>query len=147
MKKTFVGFSLLILILTSFPLFGSDVEWMSDFEEAQKIAAEKNLPILANFSGSDWCRWCIKLADEVFSKEAFKEYASEHVILFVADFPRNTKLPEKTAEQNEALAKKYGIRGLPTVLLLDKEGKLLGQTGYKPGGSEAYVTHLKDLLK
>ncbi len=31
--------------------------WTMDFEAAKKIAAEKNLPLLLNFTGSDWCGW------------------------------------------------------------------------------------------
>jgi len=46
--------------------------WFTDFEQAKKAAADKNLPILADFSGSDWCGWCIRLDKEVFSQEDFQ---------------------------------------------------------------------------
>lgn len=121
--------------------------WTTDFEEAKKLAAEKGLPILADFSGSDWCGWCIKLDKEVFSEKAFKDYAKDSVILFLADFPRSKEQPEAVVKQNQALAKQYAVRGYPTVLLLDKSGAVLGRTGYRRGGAEAYVTHLKTLVK
>lgn len=126
--------------------FGAE-GWLTDFEAAKKLAAEKNVPILADFSGSDWCGWCIKLDNEVFSKDVFKEYAKDNVILFLADFPSRKPQPEEVKKQNEALKNKYGIRGFPTVLLLDAEGKVLERTGYQQGGAEAYVEHIKDLLK
>ena len=40
-------------------------DWLTDFEAAKKRAAERQVPILADFSGSDWCGWCIKLDREV----------------------------------------------------------------------------------
>ena len=121
--------------------------WMTDFEAAKKQAAEKNLPILADFAGSDWCGWCIKLDNEVFSKDAFKEYAKDNLVLFLADFPSRKPQPEEVKKQNEALKNKYGIRGFPTVLLLNADGTVINQTGYQSGGPEAYVEHIKELLK
>jgi protein disulfide-isomerase len=120
--------------------------WLTDFEAAKKLAAERKLPILADFSGSDWCGWCIKLDKEVFSKKSFQEYAAGNVVLFLADFPSRKQLPDKVKAQNEKLVELYGIRGFPTVLLLDATGKVLGRTGYQRGGPEAYVKHLKKLL-
>ena len=125
---------------------GGDV-WLTDFEAAKKLAAEKNLPILVDFSGSDWCGWCIKLDNEVFSQDAFKAYAKDNLVLFLADFPNSKPQPAEVKEQNEALAEKYGIRGFPTVLLLDAEGNVLNRTGYQRGGAEKYVEHIKELLQ
>lgn len=126
--------------------FGAE-GWLTDFEASKKLAAENNLPILVNFSGSDWCGWCIKLEKEVFSKDAFKEYAKDNVVLFLADFPNSKPQSDEVKAQNDALAKKHGVRGFPTVLLLDAEGNVLEKTGYKAGGPEKYVDHIKDLLK
>ncbi|HKL21007.1 MAG TPA: thioredoxin family protein, partial [Tichowtungia sp.] len=64
-----------------------------------------------------------------------------------ADFPRSKPQPEDIQKQNKALSQKYGVRGFPTVLLLNAGGEVLGRTGYQRGGPEAYVKHLKDLLK
>lgn len=121
--------------------------WLTDFEKAKQVAAEKNLPILVDFSGSDWCGWCIKLDNEVFTKAEFKAYAKEHVVLFVADFPNSTPQSAEVKEQNQALSKRYGIRGFPTVLLLRADGTVIGQTGYQAGGPVSYIEHLKSLLK
>ena len=136
-----------LAILLSGVCVAEEGAWLTDFVKAKEEAAKREVPILVNFSGSDWCGWCIKLDKEVLAKKAFLSYAKENLVLFNADFPSKTKLPEATAKQNKALQKEYKIKGFPTVLILDAEGKLLGQTGYRKGGPEAYVKHLKELTK
>ena len=120
--------------------------WETDFSKAKARAAEKNLPILIDFTGSDWCGWCIRLDDEVFSQAAFKKYAKENLVLFIADFPQSKPQSAKVRAQNKILASKYGIRGYPTIILVDIEGKVLGTTGYKEGGPVPYIKHIKALL-
>jgi len=120
--------------------------WLTDMKEAKKQAAARNVPILADFSGSDWCGWCIKLDSEVFSRKEFKEFAKDNLVLLLVDFPNGKKQSKKVASQNKALAEKYKVQGFPTVLLLDKEGNTLAQTGYRDGGAEKYIKHIKKLL-
>jgi len=122
-------------------------EWLTDFNKAKKEAAEKKLPILADFSGSDWCGWCIKLDKEVFSQKEFKAFAKEKLILFLADFPREKELKAEVRAQNEQLRQAYGVEGFPTVLLLDAGGKGIARTGYRRGGVVGYVEYLDKLLK
>ncbi len=121
-------------------------DWLTDFAAATKLATEKNLPILVDFSGSDWCGWCIKLDNEVFSKDEFAKYAKDNLVLFMADFPRRTKLAPELSKQNQELMQRYGVRGFPTVLVLDAAGKQIGRTGYQPGGPEKYIEHIKEIL-
>ena len=124
-----------------------EVTWLTNFEAAQKLAKEKNLPILADFTGSDWCKWCIRLDHEVFSKNEFKKYAKNNLVLLMVDFPSKKNQPQAEKDQNIVLEQKYGVQGYPTVLLLDTEGKETARTGYKRGGASVYVYHLKELLK
>lgn len=123
-----------------------ELRWETNIDEAKKRAADEGKPILVDFTGSDWCGWCIRLKDEVFSKDEFKAYAGENLVLLEIDFPRRTELPRQQAVHNQELMQKYGVRGFPTILLIDEEGEVLGRTGYRPGGPEAYVDHLKELL-
>lgn len=123
-----------------------EAKWLTDWAKAKELATKHNRPILINFSGSDWCGWCHKLEGEVFSKDAFLDYAKKNLVLFVADFPRSKPQKAEVKEQNAKLAKQYGIRGFPTILLVDSAGKALAQTGYQRGGAEKYVEHLKGLL-
>ncbi len=121
-------------------------EWLTDFEEAKLQAAEKKVPILANFSGSDWCGWCIKLDSEVFSKEEFLSYAKDNLVLLTLDFPSHKKQEKAIADQNKDLAARYGIKGYPTILVLDATGKEIARTGYRKGGPAGYVEHIKELV-
>lgn len=120
--------------------------WLTDLSEVQAKAKEEGKPILMDFTGSNWCGWCIKLKKEVFSKPAFVDYANEHLILMTVDFPQGLKQEDSLKEQNNKLLDAYGVNGFPTIILVDFEGKVLGKTGYKRGGPEAYVAHLKGLL-
>lgn len=168
MKKTIALFLALFLAATASPLLAEEAvkggaapaetaaaapageaaahEWLEDYEAAKKIAAEKKIPILIDFSGSDWCGWCVKLEQEVFSQDAFKAYAKDNLVLVLADFPQAKPQDEKVKEQNTKLQEAFKIQGYPTVVLVDAEGKELARTGYKKGGPEAYVAHLKELL-
>lgn len=121
-------------------------DWLEDFEAAKKIAAEKKIPILIDFSGSDWCGWCVKLDQEVFSQEAFKAYAKENLVLMLADFPNAKPQDAAVKEQNAKLQEKFKIQGYPTIVLVGAEGEEIARTGYRKGGPEAYVEHLKELL-
>ena len=104
--------------------------WHESFEAALQASAETGKPILADFTGSDWCSWCIKLKEDVFETPEFKEWARENVILLELDYPKRSMQSAAIRKQNSELKKRYGITGYPTVLLLDSEGEVLGKLGY-----------------
>lgn len=145
MKKTILA-SLLLALTVSLSTAAGD-EWMTDFEAAKQKAAAENKDLLVNFTGSDWCSWCIKLVDEVFKHDAFKKGVADNFVLVELDFPQDkSKLDESTQKQNEMLQEKYSIQGFPTILLLDDQGRPYAQTGYQAGGPEKYLVHLDKLL-
>jgi len=121
--------------------------WLTSYEEAQKEAQSKRKLLLMDFTGSDWCGWCIMLDKEIFSKPEFKEYANKNLVLLELDFPRAKKMPPETAAQNERLAIQYQISGFPTVLVFDSAGKQVGALGYTPGGPQAFIAQLERLRK
>jgi protein disulfide-isomerase len=121
--------------------------WTEDVDLAMEFAARTKRPILLDFTGSDWCGWCIKLDDEVFSKDAFKDYADKNLVLVAIDFPRSKKLPDEIKRRNSKLAQQYGVRGFPTIVILDPTGKKeLGRTGYARGGPAAFIAGVKKII-
>jgi protein disulfide-isomerase len=124
----------------------SETAWLPDFDAALALASEQNKHVLVDFSGSDWCGWCIKLDKEVLSQESFVEFADENLILVMVDFPRYKPQSAEQKQANEALARKYGVRGFPTVLIFNPQGELIEQTGYQRGGPEAYIEMIKGVI-
>jgi thiol-disulfide isomerase/thioredoxin len=99
--------------------------WTMDFDAAKQVAAEKKLPVLLNFTGSDWCGACKLMDKEVFSKPAWTAYATNTMMLVWIDFPGDpTLVPEKYVSRNADLDLAFGVEGkLPTYILLDDDGQ------------------------
>lgn len=126
--------------------FAGGEGWTSDFAAAKKQAAESKKDLLVDFTGSDWCGWCIKLVDEVFKHDAFKTGVKDTFVLVEVDFPKDkSKLSQESQQQNQGLSTRYGVKGFPTILLCDAEGRPYAKTGYQKGGPESYVEHLNKL--
>jgi thioredoxin-related protein len=121
--------------------------WLTSYDQAQKEAQAQHKLLLMDFTGSDWCGWCIRLDKEIFSKPEFQDYASKNLVLLELDFPRAKQMPPELAEQNERLAIQYQIQGFPTVMVLDSSGKAIGALGYTSGGPEAFIAQLEKLRK
>ena len=146
MKKIAVG------LLASWALLhagAEELQWMTDLPKAQAKAKEEKKLVLMDFTGSDWCGFCIKLNKEVFSKSEFTEYAKKNLVLVEVDFPTKKELSAAQKKANAALKEKYQINGYPTIILLDAEGKKLGEVrGYHPGsGPTAYIGELEKAKK
>jgi protein disulfide-isomerase len=119
---------------------GESLVWQTDYTAAKSAATQQKKYILLDFTGSDWCPYCIKMDKEVFAKPAFSTFADQKLILVKLDFPRRTNQPAAEKSQNQELAKKYGIEGFPTYVLLDPSGKeVRRQVGYMDGGPEAFI--------
>lgn len=121
--------------------------WLVDLDEAYAISVKEGKPILANFTGSDWCGWCKKLDADVFTKPEFKTWAEKNVVLLELDFPRRKQLPQKNREQNAGMAQALGITGYPTIWVLNlskANGQYqvngLGKTGYTPTPQQFIAT-------
>ncbi|MES2995499.1 MAG: thioredoxin family protein [Verrucomicrobiota bacterium] len=128
------------------PLFAGGEGWSSDFEAAKKSAVENKTDLLIDFTGSDWCAVCIRLNEEVFSKDPFKSGVKDKFTLVEIDSPKDAaKLKEATKKQNAKLVGEYDVRGFPSIVLADSTGKPYAVTGYQEGGAEKYVAHLNEL--
>jgi protein disulfide-isomerase len=125
----------------------AEVAWLTDFEQAKQQAKTGHKLLLIDFTGSDWCGWCIRLRREVFSKPEFEEYANKNLILLEVDFPRAKEQTNSLRLQNQNLAQHYNIEGFPTIIVLNGEGKQVGVLGYMQGGAAAFISELEKLRK
>lgn len=119
---------------------------MTDFQAAKRVAEDRDKDLLVDFTGSDWCGWCIRLNKEVFSHDAFVRGVSDHFILVELNYPRDkSDQPKDLQIQNAALRELYQIEAFPTILLLDQQGRPYAKTSYQAGGPESYLKHLEEL--
>ena len=140
-KHTLAAF--VALMIAALPALAAP-KWYTDLDEAKAVAVKENKPLLVDFTGSDWCGYCIKLHAEVFDKPEFEAFAKNYVLVEL-DFPSKKPQPAEEKAKNKATQTKFGVSGFPTVLLIDaKSGEAYGrQSGYGPGtGPKAYIEKL-----
>ncbi|MBI9101509.1 MAG: thioredoxin family protein [Spirochaetales bacterium] len=146
--KRFTFFTMILIILTTgvFSLAAAETYppegWVTDINQAMKIAQEEEKLILVNFTGSDWCGWCMKLKDEVFTKSAWQEFAKENMVMLFLDFPSGITLSENQQVHNGTLAQVLGVRGYPTLIVLESDLTPRLQTGYTGMGPSEYAAHV-----
>ena len=145
LRSIFLGAALVAAFAVS-PAFAK-TGWLTDFKQAQEEAKANKKLLLVNFTGSDWCGWCIKLNREVFTKPEFQEYATKNLVLLEVDFPRGKELTASQKVQNQTLAQEFRVQGFPTLVVLDSEGRIIGILGYTPGGPAAFIAELAKLPK
>lgn len=114
--------------------------WGTDYNAALASALKENRNVLLDFTGSDWCGWCVKLKKDTFDQPAFKEYADKNLVLVEIDFPQGKSQKSEVKRQNESLQQQYQVQGFPTLVLLDPQGKIIKQqSGYIPGGPKGFI--------
>jgi len=129
----------------------SGAEWRHGAEQSTVAAAadqakREGKAVMFTFTGSDWCSWCMKLKQEVFSQPEFESFARDHLVLVEVDFPRRTAQSEALKMSNQEAAKKMGVTGYPTLVLFNSDGKEIGRSGYKQGGAAAFVRETTRLI-
>ena len=125
-----------------------DAQWLSNYNKALAQAKASNKNVLLDFTGSDWCPWCIRMEKEVLSTPQFKDYAGKNLVLMLVDFPQTKQLPQDVQDQNNTLQTKYGVDGYPYFILVDSGGNVLGrQEGYLDGGVSAFIAKLDSMKK
>jgi protein disulfide-isomerase len=126
----------------------AESSWETDFKKAQQEAKANKKLLFIDFTGSDWCGYCIRLDRDILSKQQFKDYASKNLVLLEIDFPRRKEQTSAVKAQNEKLAQEYQIEGFPTLVVLDGDGhKVWRYDGFFPNGAEAFIAELEKLRK
>jgi protein disulfide-isomerase len=129
-------------------VLADEAAWQTSFPEAADQAGKEDKLLLLDFTGSDWCGWCMKLDAETFSRPEFIDYASKNLVLVRVDFPRNKPQSDDLKEANRALKAKYAVNGFPTVVVVKPDGIVLWkQPGYAPGGTRAMIAAVNQCRK
>ena len=144
MKKSLFG--LVASLLLAAPAF-AELSWTTDLPKALEKAKAENKLVMMDFTGSDWCGWCIKLNKEVFSTPEFAEYAKKNLVPVEVDFPHKKAQTAEQKKANMALQEKYKIQGYPTIIVLNSKGQQVGELGYEAGGPKNFIAKLDALKK
>ncbi len=147
-RKTAAIAAFTLVATLSTNAFAGGEDWSHDFKASVKKATSEKKDLLLDFTGSDWCGWCIKLNKEVFSQNEFKSDIPNSFVLVELDYPRDkSKMSKETLDQNAKLKDQFKVRGFPSIYLADHTGKPYAKTGYKKGGAAIYNKHLIELQK
>jgi thiol-disulfide isomerase/thioredoxin len=113
--------------------------WLTNYDEAMAESTKTGKPVLALFTGSDWCPHCRTLEERVLATPAFGQWAEEHVVLLMVDLPESGITPEVRSERSR-ICIKYGVRTFPTVLVLDSFGeKVAEEKGYRGLSAASWI--------
>lgn len=132
MKKVLIVLALFVSAV-GFSQYDEDVSnlnWLTDYEEAKAMSIKEKKPILVYFTGSDWCPPCKMLKKDFFNTPKFEDRASKMILLMV-DMPRRSDIitPEQK-EKNLMLVRTYNSSGsYPNLVALNEKGHILGELG------------------
>jgi len=132
--------ALVALLVPRLSAADENVAWQTDYKQALAQAAKEHKQVLLDFTGSDWCPYCVQMDKEVLEKPEFKKYADQNLVLVKLDFPRKKQLPSAEAAQNRSLQQQFSIDGFPTYILVNAYGKEINrQVGALEGGPSAFI--------
>ncbi|HEX3857544.1 MAG TPA: thioredoxin family protein [Verrucomicrobiae bacterium] len=142
MKKIAIGMLVCCALLKA---SAADLNWLTDVPKAEAQAKTESKLVLLDFTGSDWCGWCIKLDNDTFSKPEFADYAKKNLVLVQLDYPNKKPQSDDLKKSNAALQVKYNIEGFPTLIALKPDGTVVWkQVGYLAGGPAALIANLDE---
>jgi protein disulfide-isomerase len=124
----------------------SKAAWTENIEDAFKRSAETGKPVFINFTGSDWCPWCILADKHIFTRPEWIEFAPKMICLKV-DFPKSNRPSKAVMSERHRLAKEFKVRGYPTFVLVSPERKEM--TRFVAGRKSAaeFIAEVKKAVK
>ena len=118
-------------------------EWMTDLDAACAKAKAEGKAVLVDFTGSDWCGWCVRLRNTILDTPTFRNYAQDKFVLMEVDVPKNVaRIGAELHARNRQIAARYNVTTYPTILVLNPEGEVLG--GFV-GGRDTMESVIKPL--
>ena len=93
----------------------SAIPWQTDLDGALAEARRTSKQVLVDFT-ADWCPPCIAMKHDVWPDGAVGRALAERYVPLVVDVDRNG-----------AVANRFDVSGIPTVLVLDADGRVVRQ--------------------
>jgi protein disulfide-isomerase len=143
---SYLVLTFLMIVSTLQEVLGA-ATWLNDFSKAQAQAKAEGKFVLVNFTGSDWCGWCMKLRKDVFLRPEFESYAKSNLVLVEIDFPKRKPLPPAAQQHNQKLAEQFQVQAYPTLIVLDAHGTKLGRISYGTGGPKPFIAEIEKLIR
>lgn len=122
----------------------------TDFTEAKAKSKEEGKTIVLVFSGSDWCKPCIRLKKEILLAPTFTDFSEKNLVVVNLDFPfrKKNELPPAQKQHNESLAERYNPQGdFPLVLILNPDESIAKSIPYKVSmPAETFIQEIASTL-
>jgi protein disulfide-isomerase len=125
---------------------GTQIQWITNYDEAARQAQQQSKPMVLFFTGSDWCGWCNKLENEILIQPEFANAVADKFIFVKLDFPQYRQQDVKEKDQNQRLKTKYSIHGFPTIVVLSARQEPLGNLQYHSTTPYAFANELLRLV-
>ena len=118
--------------------------WTEDIQGAVRFSKEKRHPLLALFTGSDWCHFCKLLEAQVLSTDTFREAVRGKYVLLYVDLPRKKAVPKEVLVERNRFAQQFSVSAFPTLVILDGERYVDRIRGFKQGVTkESYIAEIE----
>ncbi len=111
-----LSFALAAFLITTLLMRGPGVTWTDYSDEVLKEAARLKRPAMIDFYAA-WCAPCRELDESTFHDPAVVKQAQNGFVMIKVDV---TKGGNPT---HERLLQEYGIKGVPTIVFLNADGK------------------------
>ena len=125
-----------------------NIQWMTNLEEAQKLARKNKMPLLLYFTGSDWCAPCIQLKEDFFDTDEFRSKTLDYYLVKI-DIPRRIDIvsPEQLKYNKQVLKKYNPDQSFPLLIAYNHKGKVIGEvSGYSSLRDTTYHYDLLDKI-